>query len=57
MDRQNLINRLVANKLQAAGSAKAGCVPCLGSANRVVGMPAARRQVICICMASAQPKK
>ena len=31
MNRQDLINRLVARKLQA-GTAKAGCVPCFGSA-------------------------
>jgi hypothetical protein len=55
MDRQNLINRLVAKKLQAAGSAKAGCVPCLGSAQRAFCMPAARRQAFCV--PAAQPKK
>lgn len=55
MDRQNLINRLVANKLQAAGSAKAGCVPCFGSANKAFCMPAARRQAVCI--PAAQSKK
>jgi hypothetical protein len=53
MDRQNLINRLVANKLQAAGSAKAGCVPCLGSANKL--QAAAHRQAVCI--PAARPKK
>ncbi|MBY0526814.1 MAG: hypothetical protein K2R98_25705 [Gemmataceae bacterium] len=55
MDRQNLINRLVANKLQAAGSTKFGCVPCFGSANRAFGMSADRRQALCI--PAAQPRK
>jgi hypothetical protein len=34
MSRNDLINRLVARKMAANASAKAGCVPCFGSPAR-----------------------
>jgi hypothetical protein len=48
MDRQNLIQRLVARKLQPAASRKAICGACIGGAG-------ASRKAIYI--AEAQPKK
>jgi hypothetical protein len=41
MNRQDLINRLVARKLQAAGNAKAVCQGCWGSSPKALSSPRA----------------
>lgn len=52
MNRQDLINRLVARKLQTPGKLKAGCVPCFGTVSRPEARPARA-----FCFAASQPKK
>jgi hypothetical protein len=36
MNRQQLISRLIARKLESANAGRIGCVPCLGAAGRIV---------------------
>jgi hypothetical protein len=54
MDRQNLIQSLVARKLQAAGRGKNFCVPCFGRAQTFC-IPAAGTKAR--YLPAAQPKQ
>ncbi len=53
MTRNELINRLVARKMASNTPAKAGCVPCFGSAARKHCWTASKK----LCWAASSAKK